>query len=83
MKKYHHLFCRNDTVVPYSFYDVKEGRYYLHAIVWNSGNRDEEPKNGDFFGYYGTANRTPDSANVVVPSSGEVVFDLMLKVVVE
>lgn len=73
--------CRSDTTIPYDFYDTPAGEYYLYGVVWTTSGKWETPKSGDFVGYYGSANSVPDSANVVVPASGEVVFNLTLKVV--
>jgi hypothetical protein len=39
------------------------------------------PRNGDVFGNYLSANGAPDSAIVVVPSSGKTVVDFALKVI--
>ena len=72
--------CRYDSIVPYDFYDVPSGIYYLYGIVWMNGGEEELLRHGDFFGYYGGADGTPDSANVVIPSSGKVVLSFKLNV---
>ena len=77
----HESVCRLETSVPYSFYDTPAGEYYLYGIVWTTGEKGKALRSGDFFGYYGSTNGPPDSANVVVPYSGEVIFDLILKVI--
>jgi hypothetical protein len=72
--------CRSATTVPYSFYDTPAGEYYLYGVVWTTSGKWETPRSGDFFGYYGSSSGAPDSANVVVPSSGEAVLSFGLNV---
>lgn len=72
--------CRSDSAVPYDFYDTPAGVYYLYGFVWMNGEKREGPRFGDFFGYYGSTNGPPGSANVVVPLSGEVIFCFKLNV---
>ena len=76
----HESVCRSDSAVPYDFYDTPTGVYYLYGIVWMTGEKREVPIVGDFLGYYGSSNGPPDSANVVIPLSGEVIFNFKLNV---
>jgi hypothetical protein len=73
--------CRSDDSLPYAFYDVPSGEYYLYCAVFIDCDDWKVYSDADFFGYYGSTNGPPESANVVVPPYGEVVVDLTLKAI--
>lgn len=71
--------CKSGTSGTYTFNKVGAGTYYLYAVVFLSGNTNQGPQSGDYYGIYGgTMNSPPQSPNAAVPSSGTVTFDINL-----
>ena len=84
--QYHYTtgICGSGTKVTYSLGRVPAGTYFMVAGVRIESDSDSEPEVGDYLGYYGGSGiMPPEEANVIVPSSGSVTFDIPLHIVAD
>jgi len=73
--------CGTVNVVNYFVENVPTGKYFLHSGVHINSLTGSALISGDYYGIYGgSLNNPPIEANVTVPDSGKVFFDMNLEI---